>query len=113
MAKRFKITENQYNQMLAEGIAVQGETTSDGKPDISKTGQNISANLKNANDATVTFKGSAFTGGQTSADSTSSIQAEGKNHRLITKRELQANRLRYLKENSEVLSFNNFIKKLH
>ena len=34
-------------------------------------------------------------------------------HRIITKKQLQANRLRYLKENSEVLSLNNFMKKLH
>ena len=34
-------------------------------------------------------------------------------HRIITKKQLQANRLKYLKENSEVLSLNNFMKKLH
>ena len=56
----------------------------------------------------VEFNGTAMTGGNPNGQTTPMRE-----HRIITKKQLQANRLRYLKENSEVLSLNNFMKKLH
>lgn len=109
MARKFKITEEQYNQMLAEGVAIQGATDSTGKADVQKTAQSMSASGIDPNKVSVNFSGSSMTGGgDTTSDTTPSITE----HRLVTKRELQANRLRYLKENSEVMSVNNFMKSL-
>ena len=42
MGKKYKITEAQYNEMLSEGVTIQGETDSSGKADLSKTSQAIS-----------------------------------------------------------------------
>ena len=110
MAKKFKITETQYNQILSEGISIQGVTDSTGKADISKTAQSMSASGIDPKKVSVAFSGESMTsGGDTNGSSTITVTE----HRLITKKELQANRLRYLKENSEVLSFNNFMKNLH
>lgn len=109
MARKFKITEEQYNQMLAEGVAIQGATDSTGKADVQKTAQSMSASGIDPNKVSVQFSGSSMTdGGDTTSATTPSITE----HRLVTKRELQANRLRYLKENSEVMSVNNFMKSL-
>lgn len=108
MAKKYKITEEQYNQMLAEGVSINGETDGNGKADISKTAQAMSSSGIDPKKTNVTFPGSAMSGG-----SDSPTQSTVSEHRLITKKELQSNRLRYLKENSEVLSFNNFINALH
>lgn len=105
MGKRFKITEAQYNQMVDEGVTIQGETDASGKADISKTAQSMSTSGIDPKNVNVTFNGSSMTSG---GDSTTNVTE----HRVITKKELKENRLRYLKENSEVLSFNNFIKKL-
>lgn len=110
MAKKFKITEAQYNQILSEGVAIQGATDSTGKADVAKTAQSMSASGIDPKKVNVEFSGEAMTsGGDTNGSSTTTVTE----HRLITKKELQANRLRYLKENSEVLSFNNFMKNLH
>lgn len=105
MAKKFKITESQYNQMLDEGVAIQGQTDSTGKADTSKTAQEMSNSGIDPKKVTVEFNGTAMNGG----GSSSTISE----HRLVTKKELQSNRLRYLKENSEIMSFNNFMKTLH
>lgn len=109
MAKRFKITEEQYNQMLAEGVAIQGATDSTGKADVQKTAQSMSASGIDPNKVSVQFSGSSMTGGGSDDATTTTTVTE---HRLVTKKELQANRLRYLKENSEVMSFNNFMKNI-
>jgi hypothetical protein len=111
MAKKFKITEAQYNQILAEGVAIQGATDATGKADVAKTAQAMSASGVDPKKVSVEFSGDSMTsGGDSGSGTTTQTVTE---HRLITKKELQANRLRYLKENSEVLSFNNFMKNLH
>lgn len=107
MAKKFKITEAQRDALLAEGVTIQGETDSVGKADTNKTAQAISNSGINPKKVDVKFNGTAMTGGNSDG------QASMREHRIITKKQLQANRLRYLKENSEVLSLNNFMKKLH
>ena len=107
MAKKFKITEAQRDALLAEGVTIQGETDSVGKADTNKTAQAISNSGIDPKKVDVKFNGTAMTGGK-SEGKTSKRQ-----HRRITKKQIQANHLRYLKENSEVLSLNNFMKKLH
>lgn len=105
MSRKFKITEMQAKQMIDEGVAIQGETDSTGKADPSKTAQAMTSSGIDPKKVKVEFQGTAMTSG-----SNASSVSE---HRIVTKKELQANRLRYLKENSEVLSFNNFMKQLH
>lgn len=105
MAKKFKITEAQRDALLSEGVAIQGETDSSGKADTNKTAQAMASSGINPKKVKVEFDGVEISGG----DGTTSV-AES---RIVTKKQLQANRLRYLKENSEVLSLNNFMKKLH
>lgn len=108
MGKKIKITEAQYNQMLEEGVTIQGETDSSGKADPTKTAQAMSNSGVDPKKTKVEFQGTAMSGGNNSTTSNGVFE-----NRLVTKKELQANRLRYLKENSEVLSLNNFMKKLH
>jgi predicted amino acid dehydrogenase len=110
MPKRFKITEQQYNQMLDEGVSINGVTDASGKADINKTAQSMAASGIDPKDVTVSFSGSAMSGG---TGDTTLTEGNKKSHRLITKKELKENRLRYLKENSEIISFNNFMKSLH
>lgn len=105
MAKKFKLTQSQYDEMIAEGVTIQGEVDSSGKADPSKTASVMSSSGIDPNKVTVEFNGAQMRSG--SPDSSSVTE-----HRLVTKKELQANRLRYLKENSEILSFNNFLKRL-
>lgn len=107
MAKTFKITEAQHKQMLDEGVTIQGETDSAGKADPAKTAQAMNYSGVDPKKTKVEFNGSAMSGGENSA--TTPVTE----HKLVTKKQLQANRLRYLKENSEILSLNNFMKKLH
>ena len=107
MAKRFKITEAQRDALLAEGVTIQGETDSVGKADTNKTAQAISNSGIDPKKVNVEFSGTAMTGGNPNG------QTSMREHRIITKKQLQSNRLRYLKENSEILSLNNFMKKLH
>lgn len=107
MAKKFKITEAQRDALLAEGVTIQGETDSVGKADTNKTAQAISNSGIDPKKVDVKFNGTAMNGGNSDG------QVSMREHRIITKKQLQANRLRYLKENSEVLSLNNFMKKLH
>ena len=107
MAKKFKITEAQRDALLAEGVTIQGETDSVGKADTNKTAQSISNSGIDPKKVNVEFSGTAMTGGNSDG------QTSMREHRIITKKQLQANRLRYLKENSEVLLLNNFMKKLH
>lgn len=108
MAKKFKITEAQRDALIAEGVAVNLPLTAN--KEIDKKGVNDINNKFGGDGVTLTTNSKSLT--DAGSDSTTTIATESK-HRLITKKQLQANRLRYLKENSEVLSLNNFMKKLH
>ena len=108
MAKKFKITEAQRDALLAEGVAVNLPLTAN--KEIDKKEVNDINNKFGGDGVTLTTNSKSLT--DAGSDSTTTIATESK-HRLITKKQLQANRLRYLKENSEVLSLNNFMKKLH
>ena len=98
MAKKFKITEAQRDALLAEGVTIQGETDSVGKADTNKTAQAISNSGIDPKKVNVEFSGTAMTGGNPNG------QTSMREHRIITKKQLQANRLRYLKENSDHIS---------
>ena len=108
MAKKFKITEAQMDALLAEGVAVNLPLTAN--KEIDKKGVNDINNKFGGDGVTLTTNSKSLT--DAGSDSTTTIATESK-HRLITKKQLQANRLKYLKENSEILSLNNFMKKLH
>lgn len=108
MAKKFKITEAQMDALLAEGVAVNLPLTAN--KEIDKKEVNNINNKFGGDGVTLTTNSKSLT--DAGSDSTTTIATESK-HRLITKKQLQANRLKYLKENSEVLSLNNFMKKLH
>lgn len=108
MAKKYKITEEQLNHVLAEGVAVNLPLTQN--KEIDKTTVNDLNNKFGEKGVTLTANSKSLT--NTNSDSTTTIATESK-HRLITKKELKSNRLRFLKENSEILSFNNFMKNLH
>ena len=108
MSKKFKITEAQYSQLMTEGVAIQAVTNQNGVGIDNQATQTEVSQLKNPSNATITAPASAFQG-----SSSDNSQVTISEHRLITKKELQANRLRYLKENSEVLSLNNFLKSIH
>lgn len=108
MTKKIKITEAQRDALLAEGVAVNLPLTAN--KEIDKKGVNDINNKFGGDGVTLTTNSKSLT--DAGSDSTTTIATESK-HRLITKKQLQANRLRYLKENSEVLSLNNFMKKLH
>ena len=108
MARKFKITEEQREMLLKEGITIQGETDQSGRADVSKTAQAISNSGVDSKKVNVQFPGTSMTGGTNST--TQTVVSE---HKLITKSQLMENRLRYLRENSEVMSFDNFIKNLH
>ena len=108
MAKKFKITEVQMDALLAEGVAVNLPLTAN--KEIDKKEVNNINNKFGGDGVTLTTNSKSLT--DAGSDSTTTIATESK-HRLITKKQLQANRLKYLKENSEILSLNNFMKKLH
>lgn len=108
MARKIKLTEEQYQQMLSE-VTIQGVTTN-GKADTNATATAIQQSGANPNNVNVSFKGTEMTG--SGSGSTSTSQQATNEHRIVTKKELQANRLRYLKEHSEVYSLNNFLSKL-
>lgn len=107
MAKKFKITETQYKQMIDEGVAPTiNLPLKNGNIDTSAT-ENIKSQFNGKN---YTFTAKPEDVGSSSTTTTPATTNES---RIITKKQLQANRLRYLKENSDILSFNNFMKQLH
>lgn len=98
MGRSLKISEAQYKKALSEGITLNADVDAcngDVKQAIDKTKQNAKNNGVDLSNANI----------QIPAQS----QNEGK---IITKKQLQENRLRVLKENSELYSLNDFLNKL-
>lgn len=98
MGRNFKISEDQYKRALSEGITLNADVEAcngDVKQAIDKTKQNAKNNGIDLNKANI----------QVPAQS----QNEGK---IITKRQLQENRLKVLKENSDLYSLNDFLNKI-
>jgi len=95
MARKIRITEEQYNMALREGVTVNADLTSSNN------------DPKQAFDKA---KGEAEKQGLKSGEYNiqfSNVQ-EGK---LVSKKQLQENRLKALKKNSELYSVKDFIKK--
>ena len=92
MAKKVKITEEQRNMLIKEGLTLNADVSAAGgdvKKAIDTTKQQAKKNGVNLNNASIEISGS-------------SLQNEDKN-RIITKKQLMENKLRYLKEHCSTL----------
>ena len=97
MGRKFKITEEQYNKCLAEGITLNADVDAAGgdiKKAVDNTKQEAQKNGIDLNKATIQIPGN-----------------ETNESKLITKQTLIENRLKVLKEHSTLYRFEDFIKK--
>ena len=98
MARKFVISEEQYNMALKEGVTLNADVAAAG------------GDVKRAVDAT---KQEALKNGVKMDDATIAIKAAETNESVfIKKSELQESRLKALKRNSEVYTVRDFMKKL-
>ena len=98
MARKFVISEEQYNMALKEGVTLNADVAAAG------------GDVKRAVDAT---KQEALKNGVKMDDATIAIKAEETNESVfIKKSELHESRLKALKRNSEVYTVRDFMKKL-
>lgn len=98
MKRNLKITEEQYKQAIAEGITLNADVSAsngDVKQAIENTKREAQRNGVDLKKATI----------QIPADNVSET-------RIITKKELMENRLKVLKEHSDLFTYENFITKL-
>jgi hypothetical protein len=94
--KTFVLSEEQYNAMVKEGLLTD---TQNGQPQV--TVQSTGNPVQDATTAVNTAKNAGI----------SSAQITGlKEGRIITKRELKENRLKKLRENSELISVKDLFK---
>ena len=95
MAKRiFKITEEQYKHSLSEGVKVTANPA------------DTNGNIEQAYKKT---KEQAIKSGVKPQDLTVEIPPQNES-RIITKRQLDESRRKYLKENSQLFTFRDFVK---
>lgn len=98
MSRKLKISEEQYRTAIKEGITLNADVDAcngDVKQAIDKTKQNAKDNGVDLSNANI------------------QVPAQSRNEgRIITKRQLQENRLKVLKENSELYSLNDFLNKI-
>lgn len=95
MARKICITEEQYNMALKEGVKLTADVAGangDVKRAVDTTKQN--AEKEGVKDYDIEISGSELS-----------------EKKLVTKRELQENRLKSLKKNSNVYTVKDFIKK--
>ena len=98
MARKFVISEEQYNMALKEGVTLNADVAAAG------------GDVKRAVDAT---KQEALKNGVKMDDATISIKAAETNESVfIKKSKLQESRLKALKRNSEIYTVRDFMKKL-
>ncbi len=98
MARKFVISEEQYNMALKEGVTLNADVAAAG------------GDVKRAVDAT---KQEALKNGVKMDDATIAIKAAETNESVfIKKSELHESRLKALKRNSEVYTVRDFMKKL-
>ena len=96
MAKKFKITEEQYNMLMNEELHLKADPTTTGgnvNAAVQKTKQEAQKNNVNLDNATIEIPATSES-------------------KIITVKELRENRLKVLKENSQYFTLNDFIKKL-
>lgn len=117
MGRKFCITEEQYKRLMKEGkFTVQAKNYGNNDPtkNVEKTQQELNKVIPNADknfqvaannpkspDTQIVSK-------NTSSQTDNTTVSEGK---LITKKQLQENRLKEMKKNSEVYTVKDFIKK--
>lgn len=98
MARKFVISEEQYNMALKEGVTLNADVAAAG------------GDVKRAVDTT---KQEALKNGVKMDDATIAIKAAETNESVfIKKSELHESRLKALKRNSEVYTVRDFMKKL-
>ena len=98
MARKFVISEEQYNMALKEGVTLNADVAAAG------------GDVKRAVD---TAKQEALKNGVKMDDATISIKAADTNESIFVKKsKLQESRLKALKRNSEVYTVRDFMKKL-
>lgn len=98
MARKFVISEEQYNMALKEGVTLNADVAAAG------------GDVKRAVDTT---KKEALKNGVKMDDATISIKAAETNESVFVKKsELQESRLKALKRNSEVYTVRDFMQKL-
>ena len=95
MARKFKITEEQYNTALSEGITLTADLAAAGG---------------DANKAIENTKQQAQKDGVDISNAT--IQVPANEGRLITKKQITESRLKKLKENSDLYSVRNFMRNI-
>jgi hypothetical protein len=98
MARKFVISEEQYNMALKEGVTLNADVAAAG------------GDVKRAVDTT---KKEALKNGIKMDDATISIKAAETNEGILVKKsKLQESRLKALKRNSEIYTVRDFMKKL-
>lgn len=98
MARKFVISEEQYNMALKEGVTLNADVAAAG------------GDVKRAVDTT---KKEALKNGVKMDDATISIKAAETNEGILVKKsKLQESRLKALKRNSEIYTVRDFMKKL-
>jgi mannitol-specific phosphotransferase system IIBC component len=98
MGRKFKISEEQYNKALSEGVTLTADVDAcngDVNQAVQKTRQKAKESGVDLSQATISVPG------QSSNES-----------KLITKKELKENRLKVLKANSRLFSVRDFVKKI-
>lgn len=98
MARKFVISEEQYNMALKEGVTLNADVAAAGgdvKRAVDKTKQEALKNGVKMDDATISIK---------AAETNESI--------FVKKSKLQESRLKALKRNSEIYTVRDFMKKL-
>ena len=96
MGNTFKITEEQYNKLMAEDVTLNADvaaTNGDVKKAVDNTRQEAQKNGIDLNKATIQIPGNV-----------------ANENKLITKKTLIENRLKVLKEHSTLYRFEDFIK---
>ncbi len=98
MGRKIKISKKQYEQALSEGITLTADVDAcngDVKQAVDKAKQNAKENGVDLSNANI------------------SVPAQSSNEgRIITKKELQENRLKVLKANSKLFSVKDFVNKI-
>lgn len=94
MARKIRITEEQYNMALKEGVTLKVPTNN---------GKNLEQNIK---DTKAQGDNEVKDGNYTLEIDPKGVQE----NKLISKKKLQENRLKALKKNSELYSVKDFIK---
>ena len=95
MGRKIRITEEQYQMALKEGVTLKVPTNN---------GKNLEQNIKDTK----------AQGDYEVKDGNYTLEIDPKGvqeNKLVSKKELQENRLKKLKENSEVYTVKDFIKK--